>query len=157
MPPVKPIPDGYHTLTVYLVMPEAAKAIDFYQRALGAKELFRLPGMDGQGVGHAEITIGDTVIMLADETPMSMAKSPAALGGVTTGLCLYVEDADALFERAVRAGAAVLRPIKNEFYGDRTGTVTDPFGYHWTIATHIEDVAPDEMARRVAEMSAASG
>lgn len=156
MSPVKPIPDGYHTLTVYLVVPDAARAIAFYKQALGARELFRLPGMNGQGVGHAEIQIGDTILMLADESPMSMANSPQTLGGVTSGMMLYVPDADAAFDRAVQAGATVLRPLADQFYGDRSGTVTDPFGYHWTLATHIEDVSPEELNRRMAEMASAS-
>lgn len=154
---VQPIPEGYHTLTVYLVMSDADQAIAFYKEALGATELFRLPGVGGQGVGHAEIKIGDTILMLADETPMSMAQSPETLSGVTTGLMLYVPDVDAAFERALKAGATVLRPLANQFYGDRSGTVTDPFGYHWTLATHVEDVSADEMSRRIAELEAAAG
>lgn len=146
---VKPIPDGFHTLTVYLVMPDAAAAIDFYRRAFGAVERYRLPGMNGQGVGHAEITIGDTIVMLADEVEGALAKSPQTVGANTVGLCLYVDDVDGVFARALQEGAAVLRPLQDQFYGDRSGTVTDPWGYHWTVMTHVEDVSPAEMQRRM--------
>lgn len=149
MASVKPIPDGFHTLTVYLVMPDAAAAIDFYRRAFGAVERYRLPGMNGQGVGHAEITIGDTIVMLADEVEGALAKSPQTVGANTVGLCLYVDDVDGVFARALQEGAAVLRPLQDQFYGDRSGTVTDPWGYHWTVMTHVEDVSPAEMQRRM--------
>jgi PhnB protein len=151
---VKAIPDGFHTLTVYLAVPDAAKAIDFYKRALGAVERYRLPGAGGKGVGHAEITIGDSIVMLADESDMGMAKSPLKVDGNTAGLCLYVDNVDASFERAVKAGATVKRPVQDMFYGDRTGTVTDPWGYHWSLMTHVEDVAPDEMLKRMEAMFA---
>jgi PhnB protein len=147
--PAKPIPDGFHTLTVYLTAPDADRAIDFYERAFGAVERYRLPGQGGKGVGHAEIQIGDSIVMLADESDWGLAKSPLKLKGNTSGLCLYVRDVDAAFERAVKAGATVTRPLQNMFYGDRTGTVTDPFGYHWSLLTHIEDVSPDEMLNRM--------
>ena len=146
---VKAIPDGFHTVTVYLAAPDAAKAIDFYKRAFDAVERYRLPGQGGKGVGHAEITIGDTIVMLSDESPWGLAKSPETLHGNTVGLCLYVKDVDAAFARAVAAGATVLRPVQNQFYGDRTGTVTDPCGYHWSLMTHVEDVSPDEMLKRM--------
>jgi PhnB protein len=147
--PVKAIPDGFHTLTVYLAIPNAAEAIDFYKRAFGASERYRLPGQDGKGVGHAEILIGNSIVMLSDESPWGLAKSPETLHGNTTGLCLYVADVDAAFQRAVDAGATILRPLQDQFYGDRTGTITDPFGYHWTVMSHIEDVAPEEMMQRM--------
>ncbi len=147
----RPIPEGFHTLTVYLAVADTAKAIDFYKRAFGAVERYRLP-MPGGKIGHAEITIGDTIIMMADESDMGLAKSPQSLGGNTAGLCLYVEDADAAFDRAVKAGATVNRPVKTQFYGDRTGTVTDPDGYHWSLMTHVEDVSPEEMMRRMQAM-----
>jgi PhnB protein len=150
---VQAIPDGFHTVTVYLALPDAAKAIDFYKRALGAVERYRLPGAGGKGVGHAEITIGDSIVMLSDECDMGMARSPLALKGNTAGLCLYVDNVDAAFDRAVKAGATVKRPLQNMFYGDRSGTVTDPWGYHWTVMTHIEDVSPDEMHKRMEAMS----
>lgn len=146
------IPEGFHTLTVYLSVADSSKAIDFYKRAFGAVERYRLPGPNGNGIGHAEITIGDTIVMLADECDMGLAKSPKTLAGNTAGLCLYVEDADAAFDRAVKAGAIVNRPMKTQFYGDRSGTVTDPDGYHWTVMTHVEDVSPEEMMRRIQAM-----
>jgi PhnB protein len=144
---VKPIPDGYHTATPYLIVSGAAKALDFYKKAFGAKELFRMPMADGR-VGHAEIRIGDSNIMLADEFPERGAKSATTLGGTPVGICLYVEDVDALFDRAVAAGATVRYPVKDQFYGDRSGTVVDPFGLQWTVATHKEDVPPQELQRR---------
>jgi PhnB protein len=147
--PVKPIPDGFHSLTVYLAAPDASEAIDFYKRAFGAVERYRLPGQGGKGVGHAEIQIGDSIVMLSDESDWGLAKTPLKLKGNTSGLCLYVRDVDAAFDRAVKAGATVTRPLQNMFYGYRTGTVTDPFGYHWSLMTHIEDVSPDEMLHRM--------
>jgi len=149
---VAKIPAGFHTLTIYLAVKDAAQAIDFYQRAFGAVERFRIPGMDGNGVGHAEIVIGDSIVMLADESPMGLAKSPNFLGGNSAGLCLYVEDVDRAFARAVDAGATVNRPVQTQFYGERTGTVTDPDGYHWSLMTHVEDVTPEEMTRRMKAM-----
>jgi PhnB protein len=146
---LQPIPDGFHTLTVYLALPDAAKAIEFYKQALGATERYRLPGPGGQGIAHAEIQIGDTIVMLADESPMGLAKSPKTLGANTVGLCLYVKDVDAAFARALKAGATAMRPVEDQFYGERTGTVTDPWGYHWSLMTHIEDVSPAEMAQRM--------
>jgi PhnB protein len=148
---VKPIPEGYHAVTPYLSVKGAGDAIEFYRKAFGAEELYRLP-MPGGLVGHAELQIGDSRLMLADEMPQSTAKSPRSLGGTTAGLALYVPDVDARFKRAVDAGAKVLRPVENQFYGDRSGTVEDPFGHCWTIATHVEDVSPDEMEKRMAEM-----
>jgi PhnB protein len=147
----KPIPDGYHAVTPYLSVKGASEAIEFYRKAFGAEELYRLP-MPGGVVGHAELQIGDSRIMLADEMPQGSAKSPRTLSGTTIGLLIYVPDVDARFKRAVDAGAKVLRPVADQFYGDRSGTVEDPFGHTWTIATHVEDVVPEEMARRMAEL-----
>jgi PhnB protein len=144
---VKPIPDGYHTVTPYLIVKDAARAIEFYEQAFGATERMRLTDPGGR-VGHAEITIGDSAIMLADEFPEMGVRSPQALGGSPVSLALYVEDVDATADRAVAAGATVVRPVKDQFYGDRSGTFADPFGHVWTVATHKEDVSPDEMNRR---------
>lgn len=144
---VKPIPDGYHTATPYMIVKGASDAIEFYKAAFGATELMRMDAPSGK-VGHAEIRIGDSPIMLADEFPDMGALSPTTLGGSTTSFLLYVEDADAGFERAVAAGAKVLRPVRDQFYGDRSGTVEDPFGHKWTIATHKEDLSPEEMDER---------
>ena len=149
---VKPIPDGYHTVTPYLIVKGAARALDFYKKAFGATELFRMPGPGGK-IMHAEIKIGDSPIMLADEFPEMDARGPQSLGGTPVGLCLYVEDVDARFAKAVAAGGKVLRPVVDQFYGDRSGTVADPFGHKWTIATHKEDVSPEEMKRRMAAMA----
>ncbi len=147
---VKPIPEGYHSVTPYLIIRGAAKALEFYEQAFGATELFRLESPDGR-IGHAEIKIGDSPIMLADEHPEIGAKSPEAYGGSAVSLMLYVEDVDSLFAQAVEAGAIVERPLANQFYGDRTGGLKDPFGHIWYVATHIEDVSPEEMARRAEE------
>lgn len=148
---VKPIPDGYHSLTPYLIIDGAAKAIEFYQKVFGATELLRLPGPGGK-LGHAEIKIGDSVLMMADEMPEMGHRGPKALGGSPVGIMLYVEDVARTFEKAVAAGATVDRPVQDQFYGDRSGTVIDPFGYKWTIATHVEDVAPEEMQKRIAAL-----
>ena len=145
---VKPIPDGYHTATPYLIVDGAARALEFYKQAFGATELMRMPGPDGR-VMHAEIRIGDSPIMLADEVPDMGYRSPQAYGGTSVSLLLYVEDVDAAFERAVAAGAKVLRPLQNQFYGDRSGTVADPFGHIWSLASHVEDVSPEEMNARL--------
>ncbi len=151
---VAPIPPGYHTVTPYLSIKGAAQALDFYKRAFGAEELFRMDAPGGK-IGHAEIQIGDSRIMMADEFPEMpdiVAKGPATLGGTTVGLMLYIQDADAAFKRAVEAGAKVLRPLANQFYGDRSGTVQDPFGHCWTLATHVEDVSAEELEKRAAAM-----
>ena len=145
---VKPIPDGYHTATPYLSIRGAAAAIEFYKKAFGAKEMLRYPMPDGK-IGHAEIKIGNSPIMLADEHPEMDFRGPQSRGGTTVGMMLYVEDADKWFARAIAAGAKEMRPLKDQFYGDRSGTVTDPFGHVWTIATHKEDVTPEEMHRRM--------
>ncbi len=153
--PVKPIPDGYHVVTPYLVIDGATQALQFYQKAFGAKELFRMDAPGGR-IGHAEMKIGDSIIMLADEYPEMGFRGPKALGGTPVSLLLYVENVDAQFERAVAAGAKVQRPVKDQFYGDRSGTLEDPFGHVWTIASHKEDVPPDEMNRRMANETGGS-
>ena len=145
------IPDGYHTVTAYLMVDDAAKALDFYQAAFGAEELFRLPM--GDKIGHAEIMIGDTHLMLADEFPDMGALGPNKRGGPTASFMIYVPDADAAYDKAVKAGAKADRPLKDEFWGDRIGTVIDPFGHKWSLATHKEDVPPEEMQRRMEEWS----
>jgi len=144
---VKPVPDGYHTATPYLIVKGAADAIEFYKKVFGAIEVMRMAGPGGQ-IMHAEIKIGDSIIMLGEENPQWGATAPTSLGGSPVGLCLYFADVDARFAAAVASGASVKRPVQDQFYGDRSGTVIDPFGHVWTIATHIEDVAPDEMIRR---------
>lgn len=154
--PVKPIPDGYHTITPYLYIKGAAKALDFYKRAFGATELMRME-MPGGGIGHAEIMIGDSMLMLADEFPDMGVRSPLSLGGNGSSILIYCEDVDSLFAKAVAAGAKEVRPLKDQFYGDRSGTIEDPFGHQWTIATHKEDVTPEECARRHEEMMKQQG
>jgi PhnB protein len=146
---VKPIPEGYHTATPYLIVKDAARAIEFYKKAFGATELMRMPGPGGK-IGHAEIKIGDSPIMLADEVPGMGFRSPESLGGSPISILLYVEDVDVVFSEALAAGAKVQRPVADQFYGDRTGGVTDPFGHVWYIATHKEDVSPEEMKKRAA-------
>ena len=143
----KPIPEGYRTATPYLIVKGAADAIEFYKRAFGATEMLRMADPQGR-VGHAEIKIGDSVIMLADEHPAMGYRGPRALGGSSVSILLYLEDVDSVFERAVKAGAKALRPVANQVYGDRSGTLEDPFGHVWTIATHVEDVPPAELQRR---------
>ena len=146
---VRPIPEGYGTVTPYLIVDGAARAIEFYKQAFGATETFRMERPDGR-VGHAEIKIGDSHVMLADEHPEMGARGPQAIGGSPISLVLYVEDVDATVNRAVEAGAKLTRPVANQFYGDRTGGVEDPFGHAWYVATHVEDVAPEEMQKRAA-------
>jgi PhnB protein len=148
--PVKAIPDGYHSITPYLVVKGAAKAIDFYKKAFGATERFRMPGPDGR-VGHAELQFGDSVIMLADECPERGALAPQG-GALPLSLYLYMENVDAVIDRAVSAGAKLKQPVVNQFYGDRSGGVEDPFGHTWYVATHVEDVSPDELQKRMAAM-----
>jgi PhnB protein len=152
--PVKPIPEGYHTFTPYLCFDDAAAAIEFYKKALGATELFRMADPSGR-IAHAEIKIGDSPIMLSDQNPEHEAFSPTKFGGSPAKFVLYVEDVDARIGRAVAAGAKLVRPIENHFYGDRSGTIKDPFGYTWYVSTHIEDVSPDEVARRAEAAMAA--
>src|SRR5215471_14387362 len=147
----KPIPEGYHTVTPYLSIKGATNALSFYKRAFGAEEVYRLEMPDGR-IGHAEIRIGNSPIMLADEMPDmpdAVTASPRTTGRSTAGFHIYVADVDSHFERAVEAGATVKRPLADQFYGDRSGTVEDPFGHIWTFATHIEDVSPDEMRIRM--------
>ncbi len=146
---VKPIPDGYATVTPYLYVRDAARAIDFYTKAFAAIELYRLASPDGR-IGHAEILIGTSRIMLADEFPEMNVKGPQSLEGTSVGFLIYVEDVDARFDRAIAAGATVVRPLKDQFYGDRSGSLADPFGHSWTIATHVEDVSPEEIQSRFA-------
>lgn len=148
---VKPIPDGYHTVTPYLTIRNAAAALDFYKRAFGADEMFRVADPQGK-VGHAEIRIGDSAIMLSDEFPDMGANSPQAIGGSSVMIHLYVENVDALVDRAVKAGGKLERPVADQFYGDRGGMVVDPFGHKWWIATHVEDVPPEEIEKRAAAM-----
>ena len=145
--PVRPIPAGYHTATPYLIVKNAAQAIEFYKRAFGAVEHLRLMG-PGQRVGHAEIQIGDSRIMLADEFPEMGAVSAEALGGTPISILLYVSDVDAAAAQAVAAGAKAVKPVQNQFYGDRSGLFTDPYGFKWSLATHVEDVSQEEVQRR---------
>jgi PhnB protein len=144
--------DGYHSVTVYLTVDDAAAAIDFYKNAFGAEEVMRMPM--GDKIGHADILIGDTHIMLSDEFPDMDKLGPKARGGATSSLMIYVEDVDAAFDKAIAAGATAVRPVEDQFYGDRSGWVKDPFGHEWTLSTHIEDVSPEEINRRMAEMMA---
>lgn len=144
---VKPIPDGYHSVTPYLMIKGASEAIEFYKRAFGATELFRLAAPGGQ-IGHAEIKIGDSLIMLADPCEEGAFRNPQSLGGSSVGLHVYVADVDAQFAQAIKAGAKAVKPVQDQFYGDRSGTLEDPFGHIWFLATHKEDIAPDEINRR---------
>ncbi len=148
---VKPIPDGYQSVTPYLIVSGAAKALDYYKQAFGAKERMRVPMPEGR-IAHAEIEIGDSVVMLADEFPQMGAKSPTTIGGTPVGICLYVKDVDSIFKQAIAAGGREEKPLQNQFYGDRSGTLVDPFGHKWTVATHIEDVSSEELSRRMAAM-----
>jgi PhnB protein len=151
---VRPVPPGYHTVTPYLIVQGAEKAIEFYKKAFNAKELLRLPMPDGKGLAHAEVQIGDSHVMLADESPQMKTHAPKG-EDTSLGIALYVEDCDALFKQAVTAGAKVTSELKDQFYGDRSGTVLDPFGYKWTVASHKEDVPPEEMKKRMAQMARA--
>lgn len=153
---VQPIPKGYHSITSYLVVNDAARAIDFYKRAFGAQEKMRMDGPGGK-IGHAELKIGDSIIMLSDEMPGSGTRSPRSLGGTTAGVFLYVENVDTVFKQAVSAGAKADAQPSDMFWGDRFGKLTDPFGHQWSLATHKEDIAPDEMAKRAKEAMAKMG
>jgi PhnB protein len=154
---VKPIPEGYHTLSAYLAVDNASEAIEFYKRAFGAKERVRMDAPGG-AVGHAELEIGDSVIMLADPMPQALTKPPKQLGGTTMGLFMYSKDVDAAVEKAVEAGATVETEPDDMFWGDRFGSVVDPYGHVWSIATHKEDLSPEEIAERgKAAMAAMSG
>ena len=145
-------PEGYHSVTPYLLVDDAAQAIEFYAKAFDAKELFRLPM--GNKVGHAEIMIGDSHVMLSDEWPDMNLRGPKARGGATASMMLYVDDVDAMFARALKAGGSVEKAPENQFWGDRMGTLVDPYGHRWMLATHVEDVPPEEMERRMAAFSA---
>ena len=147
---VKPIPDGTHSVTPYLIVDGAAKAIDFYKKAFAAKEVMRMPNPDGKRVMHAEIKIGDSSVMLADEFTEMGFRSPKALGGTATSIYLMVDDVDATHKRSLANGAKEMRPVQDQFYGHRTGTIEDPFGHVWTIATQVEVLSPDEMGKRAA-------
>jgi PhnB protein len=149
---VKATPKGYHSVTPYLIVDGAGRALDFYKRVFGATEHMRMPGPDGK-VGHAEITIGDSMIMLADEHPDVGARGPRAFGGAAVGIMLYVDDVDATVKSAVAEGAKILQPVEDKFYGDRMGSIEDPFGHKWHVGTHKEDVPPDELKRRAAAMA----
>jgi PhnB protein len=147
---VKPIPDSYPRVIPYLAVAGAGEAIDFYGKVLGTTERMRMPGPDGK-IGHAELELGDSLIMLADEFPDMGHLGPKALGGTPVTISVYVEDVDDVFQRALNEGAKELRPVENQFYGDRSGQFEDPFGHRWSVATHVEDVPPQEMEKRVAE------
>lgn len=148
---VQAIPEGFHSVTPYLALADAAKAISFYECALGAKEVYRLSMPDGK-IAHAEIQIGNSRVMLSDENPAWGSNSPKRLGGSPIGLCIYTDDVEALAKRFVEAGGKEVRPVTNQFYGDRSGTFEDPEGYKWTLSQHIEDVSPEEMQARMAKM-----
>ncbi len=152
---VKQIPEGYHSVTPYLIIQGATAAIEYYKQAFGAIELMRMPAPGGK-IGHAEIKIGDSPIMLADEFPEMGHKSPKTLGGSPVSIMIYVEDVDTVFARAITAGGTEQRPVKDQFYGDRSGTLEDPFGHVWHVATHKEDVPAEEMARRASAHTAAA-
>ncbi len=144
---VSPIPEGYHSVTPYLILKNAADAIEFYKKAFGAVELLRIPAPGGK-IGHAEIKIGDSPVMLSDEYPDMGFKGPESLGGTPVSLMIYVDDVDKIFPQAIAAGGKEVRPLQNQFYGDRSGTLTDPFGHVWTISTHVEDIPEEELAKR---------
>lgn len=154
--PVKPIPEGYHTISPSLTVDGAAEAIEFYKRAFGATERMRMAMPDGK-IGHAELDIGDSVVMLNDAFPQSSVQSPKQLGGTTASVFLYVDDVDSVVQDAIDAGATVTMPVADQFWGDRFGTVSDPFGHHWAIATHVEDLTPEEIAVRGREAMASMG
>jgi PhnB protein len=152
MAKAKPIPEGYHNVTPYLVVKGAAAAIEFYKQVFGAVEIMRMPQPDGR-VGHAELKFGDSFVMLADEFPEMDIVGPKTLGNSPVGLLLYVDDVDKTVDRAVANGATIKKPVADQFYGDRTGTIEDSWGHKWTIAVHLEDVSPEEMQRRMAAMT----
>ncbi|HET9179508.1 MAG TPA: VOC family protein [Terriglobia bacterium] len=146
---VRAIPEGYHSVTPYLIVKGAAKAIEFYKQAFGAVETLRMPQPDGR-IGHAELKIGNSTIMLADEFPERNIRGPESLGGTPVMMHLYIEDVDTVAQRAVAAGAKEMRPVQNQFYGDRSGMFADPFGHQWNISTHVEDLSPEEIGKRAA-------
>jgi PhnB protein len=149
--PISYIPAGYHSIVPYITVRGAVEALEFYKQAFGATEIMRFTAPDGS-IAHAEIEIGGSRVMLGDEMPAFGNRGPESLGGASGGLCVYLPDVDAAFNRAVAAGAKVFKPLQDQFYGDRSGTLTDPFGHVWTLATHIEDVSMEEMQRRCAEL-----
>ncbi len=151
MSDVKPIPDNYPRITPYLCVADGERAIEFYSEVFGAKERVRLPMPGGEGVGHAELEIGDALIMLSDEAPEMGIRGPASLGGAPVTINLYVEDVDAVYATALDAGAKEIRAVDNQFYGDRAGQFEDPFGHRWGVATHVEDIPPDELGERAAQ------
>ena len=153
----KKVPDGYHTLTPALTVRDGAKAIDFYKRALGAQELMRMPGPDGRGLMHAELKIGDSIFMLSEEQPGMGCRAPASVGGPTSYLYVYVPDVDTAFKQAVAAGAKVVMPVVDMFWGDRYGQVEDPSGHHWGLATHTRDLSPEEIAKGQKQFFASLG
>jgi PhnB protein len=150
MAKVKPIPDGYPQVSPYLAVDGAKNAIEFYSNVFGATERMHLPDPSGR-IGHAELVLGDSVIMLSDEYPEMGIRSPKSVGGTPVMISVYVDDVDAVYDRAVKAGAKALRPVEDQFYGDRSGQFEDPFGHRWSVATHIEDVPPEEMGKRAAQ------
>ena len=143
----QPIPDGYHTVSPYLAVDDAEKAIEYYTKAFGAKETVRMEGPDGR-IGHAELKIGDSLVMLSDPFPQASTTPPKELGGTSSSIFMYVEDVDAVVQKAVDAGATVTMEVEDQFWGDRFGSITDPFGHNWSIATHIEDLTPEEIEER---------
>ncbi len=151
-----PIPEGYHSLTPSLIVRDASRAIEFYKKVFGAEETLRLAMPDGS-IAHAEVRIGDSILMLADESPQWGTRSPESIGGSGSGIMLYVEDVDAVFRRAIENGASEVSPVENQFYGDRSGQLQDPFGHRWTIATNVEVVPEDEMNRRMEQFLASMG
>jgi PhnB protein len=154
---VKPIPEGYHTATPYLAVDDAAEALEYYKKAFGAKERGRMETPDGK-IGHAEIQIGDSIVMLSDPLPQAATRTPKELGGTSASVFVYVEDVDSFVQKAVDAGATITMEVSDQFWGDRFGTIADPFGHVWSVATHIEDVPPEEMAERAkAAMAGMSG
>ena len=152
---VKPIPDGYHTVTPYLAVEDAAAAIDYYKKVFGAKERVRMDTPEGK-IGHAELEIGDSLVMLADAVPQFSTRAPTEVGATTASIFLYVEDVDTVVKGAVDAGATVLMEVADQFWGDRFGTVQDPFGHQWSVATHVEDVPPEEIEERAKAAMAAA-
>ena len=156
MATVKPIPEGYHSVTPYLFVRAAALAIDFYKNVFGAAEIMRMPGPNGKII-HAELRIGDSIVMLADENPQTGIMSPQTIGGSSSSVLVYVENVDAVMQKALENGAKPLHPVKNQFYGDRSGSLLDPFGHMWSIATHVENVSPEEMKKRMSAMSQTAG
>jgi uncharacterized glyoxalase superfamily protein PhnB len=154
---VDPIPEGFNTVSIHMTVRNASDAIEFYKKAFGAEEIFRMPGPDGKSVMHSEIKIGNSCIMLNDEFPGHGISAPVTLNGTSFSVHIYVEDADAFFNRAVEAGATVVMPMAEQFWGDRYGVLTDPYGHCWSIATHIEDVTPEECGKRAQEFFAKMG